>query len=280
MSAMLMLSLASGALLNAPGDLLEVQRRRTSNARAAFGAAVMLPQLKDPLHGPTELFSLIAAEERCGDATVMPHHVSSRIQCTLEQITAPAAQRIALSKSLGNDVSPMDVATAVTTALFGSGAPDDVQSSGYFAKQIEGDYDDPANYFLDEVIERRQGVPLATSLITSAACAQLGLQTVGLRTSDALLLAPADGSPFLIDCFRGGGVIDEEEAAALLVSHVPATSDAERLALGKRQLEALRTTPMTPLQWAADLLRCLLTVHEERLDVVRLVCPRFVQRTS
>lgn len=286
--------LSTGAALNvSPDQLLEVQRRRTSNARAAFGAAVMLPQLKDPLHNPTELFSLIAAEERCADATLMPHHVSTRIQSTLEQIVAPAAQRVALSKSLGNEVKPEDVATSVTTALFGSDAPDDAQNSEpyfqrglYDPRAFETDYDDPSNYFIDQVLERRQGVPLATSLIASAACAQLDMPMVGLRARDALLLAPADGSPFFIDCFMGGGVISEEAAAALIASRLPAGArmareetsseeDAEeakrRLAIGRRQLAALRSTPMTALQWGADLLRSLRRVHEERSDVVRLV---------
>lgn len=292
---MLACIVASSAALNvSPDQLLEVQRRRTSNARAAFGAAVMLPQLKDPMHSPVEIFSLIAAEERCSDATLMPRHVSARIQSTLEQIVAPAAQRVALSKSIGNEARPEEVATAITTALFGSeGAPDDAQSTGYFQRALYDpasmpqtasvDYSDASNFFLDDVLERRQGVPLATSLVARAACEELGLQMVGLRTSDSLLLAPADGSPFLIDCFRSGGVVSEAQAAALLASKLPAGASVERgeaseeedeatrLAVGKRRLAALRATPMTALQWAADLLRSLRTVHEDQMDVVRLI---------
>ena len=61
---------------------------------------------------------------------LMPHHVSSRIQGTLEQVIAPAAKRLSLERTLGGEPSNEAVAIAVTTVLFGSSeAPDDVQPS-------------------------------------------------------------------------------------------------------------------------------------------------------
>ena len=120
---------ATGGLQLSGDYLLEAQRRRSSNARAAFSAAVRDPILKDPTYNPLELVSLIAAEESCADVSVMPHHVSSRIRSQIEQLIAPAAQRLSLDRAMGSVVEPEVVCGAVATVLFGSqGAPDDAES--------------------------------------------------------------------------------------------------------------------------------------------------------
>lgn len=302
-------SAAAGLLSDSP-DLLECQRRRTSNARAAFAAAVQNPLLKDPRqHNPIELISLIVAEERCTDPTLqMPSDVAASLKSRIEQISTPASKRIALTRALGADagsseasstatmaVSSESIARAVATTLFGSpGAPDDDTSddNGFFLSESHEpfnvyedallQYYNPERLYLDTVLSNRRGVPLATSLIALEACSQLGLHMVGLRSPTALLLAPADGTPFLLDCFRGGVVMDDDSAAAALaerlapgVGAVLQSGDEQRgklvIKAGKAQLAAMRAAPMTSLQWGAEMLRMLREMHEEEGDVVRLL---------
>ena len=91
--------------LTTPPQLLEAQRRKSCNARAAFTAAVSSPMLKDPSHSPLELASLIAAEEHHADSALsLPRHFSERIRSSIEQIVAPASKRIQLSRMMGNEV--------------------------------------------------------------------------------------------------------------------------------------------------------------------------------
>lgn len=268
-----------GALITSSPELSEVQRRRASNARAAFAAAVQDPLLKDPFQSPLELACLIVAEERCADPFLRPSHVAEGIRSSVEQIITPASKRITLSRQIA-EVGSEAIATAVTNTLFGShGSPDDEDAGAFFA--LESNTESDELLYLDTVLARRRGVPLATSLIACEACAQLGLPMVGLRSPTALLLAPADGTPFVLDCFSGGGIRSDDDAAAALserlAGDLPVTGSALPQASsptpagGQRQLAAMRRAPMTALQWGAEVLRALKEVHEESGDVVRLL---------
>lgn len=299
--AYVLLVAASTWALNTADLLLEAQRRRCSNARAAFAAAVRDPMLKDPTYNPTELVSLIAAEERCTDTSVLPQHVSADISSRIEQLVAPAAQRLQLDRSLGSHVGPKCVASAVASAMFGNGSPDDASEAGFFRpvgvdpftmpEEDIAEYYNPQNLFLDSVLERRKGVPVAMSIIAADACSQLGVPMVGLATPTSLLLAPAaqpskqvEGvaaaeEPFLLDCSTGAGVLSEDEAAAFIAADlcdVSGEDEAKVVAVGRKVLRSMRASPLTALQWGATVLRNLHDVHEDAEDVVRLlgVCDR------
>lgn len=248
--------------------------------------------LKQATFSPLEFASMIAAEEQCSNA-VMPHHISSRIRSEIEQLVAPAAQRLALSRTVG-DVGPENIASAVATTLFGSNSPDDAESAEGFFKPMASDpfsmpaasvdqYYDASNTFLDSVLQRRRGNGVSVSLIASEACSQLGLPMVGLASPAGLLLAPAEATdqPLVLDCYSGCGVMDEARAAKFLAAELgpgmAAGADEEKLLeYGRARLRALRATPLTALQWGASMLRSLRDVHEEEEDVVRLlgVCDR------
>ena len=119
-AVLLLVNLGFNAPLSS-SELLDAQRRRASNARAAFSAAVSDPINKDPLTSPLELVAMIAAEEHMSDPMLMPHHISSRIRSDIEQLVAPAAQRLALERSLASEVEEggerESIAGAVTTAV-------------------------------------------------------------------------------------------------------------------------------------------------------------------
>ena len=267
--------------------LLEAQRRHSSNARAAFAASVSSPLLKDPLHNPLELAALIAAEEQ--HTVQLPSRFSTRIESGIEQIVAPAAQRIALSKRMGCDIGAETIATAVSSTLFGTGGGslDDEDAEGGYFRGAGVDYYDPQNSYLDCVLERRQGIPISLSLITASACAQLGLPMVGLNSPGHLLLAPADGSPFVLNCYHASdqhsAIMTEDEAAIFIGQRLQpraaaraGTDPEQQLDLGRTALRSLRASPMTALSWGARILRNLRGIHTASGDAMRLigVCDR------
>lgn len=264
-------------------ELLEAQHRQSSNARAAFNAAVMDPLFKDPHHDPLELACLIAAEERFAERTVMPRHITDRIHSDIEQIAAPASKRVSLDRMFGTEVNQETIAVAVSSALFGTGAaPDDAtvgEELGFF-RGASVDYYDPRNSFLDHVLDRREGIPISLSLVAADACKQLGCPMVGLNAPSHLLLAPADPNErWVLDCFNGGAVMSEEEAAIFVATNLgnlanrpPSSgSDDDELQAGRTLLANLRASPMTPLQWAARMLRNLRSIYSSSGDVVRLL---------
>lgn len=240
------------------------------------------PALKDPLHDPLELACLIAAEERHA-TDIVPRHVSDRIHREIEQIMAPAAQRVALSRTIGSEVDDQLIAQSVASALFGTrDAPDDAGREGFF-RGASADYYDPGNSFLDSVLERRQGIPISLSLIAADACRQLGCPMVGLNTPMHLLLAPADPSQrWVMDCYNGGEVMSEDAAAEFIAARIASAplsdgaarlqiEDEERRAAGGTVLSSLRAAPMTALSWGSRMLRNLRAIHSESGDVVGLI---------
>jgi len=168
---------------------------------------------------------------------------------------------------------------AVSSALFGSDSPDDSQADRPFFSDCSPDDNDPMDLFLDDVIERRSGLSLSLSLIAADACSALGVPMVGLNSPQHVLVAPADSSPFLLDC-AGGGVLRDDDAAQLLAERLGReANDEEALAYGQTALRALRAAPMTPLQWAARVLRNLRAIYTLNGDVVKLLgaCDRLRQ---
>ena len=106
-------------------------RRSGAVAQCAccFCSSVRDPMLKDPTYNPTELVSLIAAEEAaqtrlCSLSTCQQiyHHVSSNWSPLLRQ----RLQRQVLGSHVGRCV-----ASAVASAMFGNGSPDDASEAGF-----------------------------------------------------------------------------------------------------------------------------------------------------
>jgi len=71
------------------------------------------------------------------------------------------------------------------------------------AGDIEG-YADPANSFLDQVLDRRLGIPITLSVLAMAVGRRTGVPLVGVGMPGHFLVRH-DGQPrVLIDCFDGG----------------------------------------------------------------------------
>lgn len=89
-------------------------------------------------------------------------------------------------------------------------------------------YTDPRNSFLDQVIERRTGIPLSLSIVYLLVAGRLGLELepVGLP-GHFIVGCFVDGAPFYIDPFDRGVFRDAEEIFFLLrARHIaPKASD-------------------------------------------------------
>jgi regulator of sirC expression with transglutaminase-like and TPR domain len=88
-------------------------------------------------------------------------------------------------------------------------------------------YDDPRNSFLNEVLERRTGIPITLAVVYLEVARRAGLRVAGINFPGHFLLrasdegAPAAPSDFvIIDPFHGGALLSEADCRELLRQHV------------------------------------------------------------
>ncbi|HEX2481803.1 MAG TPA: transglutaminase-like domain-containing protein, partial [Methylomirabilota bacterium] len=79
------------------------------------------------------------------------------------------------------------------------------------------DYYDPRNSFLDDVIERRLGIPITLSVVYVAVAAWAGLEAAGVGLPGHFIVrAMRGGRDQLLDPFHGGKLLDRAGCEALL----------------------------------------------------------------
>src|SRR5207302_9868357 len=101
----------------------------------------------------------------------------------------------------------------------------------------EVQYEDPRNSFLNEVLDRRTGIPITLALLYMEVARRAGLHVEGINFPGHFLLrCPARrGLPFsedlIIDAFHGGALLSEEACRELLRQHAgeDAVFDAQLL---------------------------------------------------
>jgi regulator of sirC expression with transglutaminase-like and TPR domain len=120
------------------------------------------------------------------------------------------------------------------------------------------DYYDPRNSYLNDVLERRTGIPITLSVVMIEVGARLGVRLDGVGFPGHFLVRVADGDPpVILDPFFGGRPVEDAELLA------------RYRALGARDAphvppEALETTSTPAI--LLRMLRNLLHVHLERKD--------------
>ena len=132
-------------------------------------------------------------------------------------------------------------------------------------------YDDPRNSFLNDVIDRRVGIPITLSLVYTELCSRLGLPAVGVGFPGHFLVKWMGPSEVLIDPFFRKVISRADCVERLKSSYGPqARLDEEMLA------------PATPRQIVVRMLRNLKHHYLGRGDLPRalaavdralLVCP-------
>jgi regulator of sirC expression with transglutaminase-like and TPR domain len=89
----------------------------------------------------------------------------------------------------------------------------------------EVQYEDPRNSFLNEVMDRRTGVPISLALLYIEVARRAGLRVYGINFPGHFLLGfPAEGRPpytndLILDPFHAGALLSQEECRRLLRRH-------------------------------------------------------------
>lgn len=131
------------------------------------------------------------------------------------------------------------------------------------------EYYDPRNSFLNDVLDRRLGIPISLALILISTCQRAGAVAEGVSFPGHFLVrsVDVDGNPLFIDPFDGR-VLDND---SLQLLYEQATGD-----LGEMNPECLE--PATRIQILSRMLNNLRAIYEVRGDRQRL--RRILQRIA
>jgi len=122
-----------------------------------------------------------------------------------------------------------------------------------------GDYYDPRNSFLNEVLDRRLGIPITLSVLYIEVAARVGLEIHGVGFPGHFLVKLVVGQrEVFIDPFQGGEILSADDCAARYQSMAP------RRTLDPRHLEAVDTRHIL-----RRMLHNLEKVYADRGDHVR-----------
>ena len=113
-------------------------------------------------------------------------------------------------------------------------------------------YFDPRNSFLNDVVERRRGIPITLAVVHIELAAHAGIEIEGVGfPSHFLAREVATGR--LVDCFEGGRIVDEADCRAIL----------ERQGLGHTGLRPEFLATVGPRQILARMLNNLMRLYAD-----------------
>jgi regulator of sirC expression with transglutaminase-like and TPR domain len=79
-------------------------------------------------------------------------------------------------------------------------------------------YSDPRNSFLDQVLDRRRGIPISLSVLMMEVGRRVGVPLEGVGMPGHFLVRHLASPKVLIDPFHGGRMLDADECAALFAT--------------------------------------------------------------
>jgi regulator of sirC expression with transglutaminase-like and TPR domain len=124
------------------------------------------------------------------------------------------------------------------------------------------DYYDPRNSFLNDVVERRMGIPISLSVLVMEVGRRLGIPIEGVGFPGHFLVRVAGpGAPLLLDCFQGGVSVEPDELLARLRALSETSSGPDFTQVPPRFLES---TPAPGI--LARMLRNLLRIYLEKRE--------------
>ena len=119
------------------------------------------------------------------------------------------------------------------------------------------DYYDSRNSYLNDVIDRKTGIPISLSVLYKTLADQLGLKLFGLNLpAHFLLRVEQDGPPLFVDPFHGGALLDRDGCERAI---------ADRLGT-PFELTDSHLRPCTQDQVVARILRNLKAIHFRNQD--------------
>ena len=124
-----------------------------------------------------------------------------------EELRALDSLAAGASRSLGQERDPLACANALSEYLFGE--------VGFRGNRE--DYYDPRNSFLNEVLNRRLGIPITLSLMYMEVGKRLGMPLVGVGMPGHFLVRiNSQQEDLMIDPFHRGILLSEQECAQRL----------------------------------------------------------------
>ena len=129
-------------------------------------------------------------------------------------------------------------------------------------------YEDPRNSCLNEVLERRTGIPITMSVVYMEVARRAGLRIDGVNFPGHFLVRCCEGKPrkgagLIIDPFHGGALLSEHDCRMLLQRHV-----GDEVAFSKSLL-ASATRPQVISRMLLNLKR--LYVHMRSFPQARVI---------
>ena len=129
----------------------------------------------------------------------------------------------------------------------------------------ETQYDDPRNSFLNEVLDRRTGIPITLALLYIEVARRAGLHVEGVNFPGHFLLrcpaepggASAEG--LIIDAFHAGAILSEDDCRGLVRRRAEAGEDDE--AVPESQVLAQATKPQILARLLVNLKRAYVRMH-------------------
>jgi len=127
------------------------------------------------------------------------------------------------------------------------------------------DYYDPRNSFLNDVLDRRTGIPIALSVLLLSVTARLGLPAHGVGFPGHFLVrVDAPNGPLILDPFSGGRTLRRDELLARLRAFSEAGGGQPGSDLQRVLPQALQ--PTGTLEILGRMLGNLLSIYLERED--------------
>jgi regulator of sirC expression with transglutaminase-like and TPR domain len=122
------------------------------------------------------------------------------------------------------------------------------------------EYYDPRNSCLNDVLDRKLGIPITLSVLTMEVGRRVGLDIVGVGLPGHFIVSTTiGGRPVLLDPFNGGAVLTPSSAA-----------DVAARAVGRPvKIEEAHWAPCARRQIVVRMLRNLKTIYARRADWVR-----------
>src|SRR2546430_5428900 len=121
----------------------------------------------------------------------------------------------------------------------------------------DGEYYDPRNSCLNDVLDRKLGIPITLSVLTMEVGRRVGLEIAGVGLPGHFIVSAAvGGKPVLLDPFHGGTVLTPASAAEV----------AARAVGRPVKLEEAHWTPCSRRQIVVRMLRNLKTIYAKQKD--------------
>ncbi len=151
------------------------------------------------------------------------------------------AQRVRLR--LPRNPAPAETIAGLNTVLF---------KEEHFRGNV-ADYYDPRNSFLNEVLDRKLGIPITLALLYEEVARRIGLPLFGVGMPGHFLLKhyDVDGGQVILDPFHGGALLTQQECQQRL----------DQIYSGQMQLQSEFLSSVSRRRWLTRMLNNLKTVY-------------------